>query len=90
MHYFIGLVIISVCVKCLNIDVYIYGTSSPPPPFFFPFLSHPGFFLVILILMYAFIVLVLFVVVVVVVVDCKADFDVDNVQRRELVNVYGV
>ena len=29
-------------------------------------------------------------VVVVVVVDCQADFDVDNVQRRELVNFYGV
>ena len=28
--------------------------------------------------------------VVVVVVDCQADFDVDNVQRRELVNFYGV
>ena len=26
MHYFIGLVIISVCVKCFNIDVRIYGT----------------------------------------------------------------
>ena len=25
-----------------------------------------------------------------VVVDCQADFDVDNVQRRELVNFYGV
>ena len=36
--------------------------------------------------MYAFIVLVLFVVV----VDCQADFDVDNVQRRELVKFYGV
>ena len=22
--------------------------------------------------------------------DCQADFDVDNVQRRELVNFYGV
>ena len=22
--------------------------------------------------------------------DCQADFDVDNVQRRELVNIYGV
>ena len=57
MHYFIGLVIISVC---FNIDVRIYGTllflpAAPPP--FFP--SHPGFF-VILILMYAFIVLVLY------------------------------
>ena len=29
-------------------------------------------------------------VVVVVVVDCQVDFDVDNVQRRELVNLYGV
>ena len=26
VHYFIGLVIISVCVKCFNIDVCIYGT----------------------------------------------------------------
>ena len=43
---------------------------------------RPGFF-VILILMYAFTVLVLFL-------DCQADFAVDNVQRRELVNVYGV
>ena len=25
MHYFIGLVIISVCAKCFNIDVRIYG-----------------------------------------------------------------
>ena len=25
-----------------------------------------------------------------VVVDCQADFDVDNVQRRELVHFYGV
>ena len=24
------------------------------------------------------------------IVDCQADFDVDNVQRRELVNFYGV
>ena len=24
------------------------------------------------------------------VVDCQADFDIDNVQRRELVNLYGV
>ena len=53
MHYFIGLVIILVCVKCFNIDVRIYGTLLLLP--FFPFLFHPGFF-VILILMYAFIV----------------------------------
>ena len=38
---------------------------------------------VILILMYAFIVLVLFS-------HCQVDFDVNNVQRRELVNLYGV
>ena len=65
MHYFIVLVIISVCVKCFNnffvsswlfchfdIDVCIYSNC----PFF----------------------------------DCQADFDVDNVQCRELVNSYGV
>ena len=45
-------------------------------------------FVVILILMYAFKALVLFLFFVV--VDCQADFDVDNVQRRELVNFYGV
>ena len=44
------------------------------------------FVVVILILMYAFIVLVLFFFF----FDCQADFDVDNVQRRELVNFYGV
>ena len=66
--------IISVCVKCFNIDVRMYSTSLlPPPPS--PLCvcvcvgggggggggggCHPGFF-VILILMYAFIVLVPF------------------------------
>jgi len=49
----------SVCVKCFNIDVRIYGTSLLLPPFF-SFLFHPGFSFVILILMYAFIVPVLF------------------------------
>ena len=39
-----------------------------------------------LILMYAFIVLVPFCLF----VDCQADFDIDKIQRRELVNVYGV
>ena len=61
MHYFIGPVIISMCVKCFNIDVHIYGTllflPTPQPQLFLS--SHSGFF-VILILMYAFIVLVLF------------------------------
>ena len=33
---------------------------------------------------------VLVLLVLVVVVGCQADFDVDNVQRRELVNFYGV
>ena len=46
---------------------------------------HCLFLVVILILMYAFIVLVLFFFF-----FCQADFDVDNVQRRELVNLYGV
>ena len=41
-------------------------------------------FFVILILMCAFIALVLFFF------GCRADFDIDNVQRRELVNFYGV
>ena len=50
MHYFIGLVIISVCVKCFNIDVRIYGTLLILASFVV---------VVILILMYAFIVLVL-------------------------------
>ena len=45
----------SVCVKCFNIDVRIYGILLLHPPLFFFF----GFF-VILILMYAFTVLVLF------------------------------
>ena len=49
------------------------------------YFAHPGFF-VILILMY----LYLYFHVVVVVVRCQADFDVDNVQRRELVSFYGV
>ena len=57
MHYFIGLVIISACVKCFNIDLCIYGTLLLLP--FFLLLFHPGFF-VMLILMYTFIVLVLF------------------------------
>ena len=39
------------------------------------------------VLMYAFKALVLFLFFV---VDCQADFDVYNVQRRELVNFYGV
>ena len=74
MHYFIGLLIISVCVKCFDIDVRIYVTRLLLP--FFSFSSW------ILILMYAVTVLVFS--------DCQADFDVDNVQRRELVNVCGV
>ena len=60
MHYFIALVIISVCVKCFNIEVRIYGTLLLLP-FFFPFLFILAFFVVvILILMYVFIVFVLF------------------------------
>ena len=48
--------------------------------FFFLFFFHPGFF-VILILMY---------VCTCTFFDCQADFDVNIVQRRELVNFYGV
>ena len=82
MHYFIGHLIISVCVKCFDIDVRIYGTLLLLPFFLFCFVFVPPAFFGFLILMYAFIVLVLF--------GCQADFDVDNVQRRELVNVCGV
>ena len=53
MHYFIGLVIMSVYVKCFNIDVRIYGTL----------LILAFFVVVILILMYVFIVLVPFLIV---------------------------
>ena len=60
MHYYIVLVIISVCVKCFNIDVRIYSTLLLLPfLLLFYSLFHPGFF-DILILMYAFIVLVHF------------------------------
>ena len=56
MHYLIGLVIISVCVKCFNIDVRIYGTLL-----ILAFVVVVVVVVVvILILMYAFIVLVLF------------------------------
>ena len=92
MHYFIGLVIISVCVKCFNIDVCIYGTLlllPSPPPFF-------SFFFLLLILAFCCCHFDIDVCIyntctfVVVVVDCQADFDFDNVQRRELVNIYEV
>ena len=59
-----------------------------PPPFFSFFSSHPGFFcghFDIDVCLYS-----TCTFVVVVVVDCQADFNVDNVQRRELVNLYGV
>ena len=38
----------------------------------------------------AFLIVMIVLVLFVVVVDCQADFDVDNVQRCELVNLYGV
>ena len=58
MHYFIVLVIISVCVKCFNIDVRIYSTLLLLS-FVFVCL-FVCFILAFLILMYAFIALVLF------------------------------
>ena len=67
------------------IDRVIQALDTKMAIFFFFFLFFLVCFVVILILMYAFIVIVLFVVVVVL-VDCQADFDVDTVQRRELVN----
>ena len=63
-------------------DACIYSSCASSSLFFFFFFFYPGFF-VILILMYAFTVLVC-------VFDCQADFDVDNVQRREVVNFDGV
>ena len=65
MHYFIVLVIISVCVKCFNIDVPIYSTLLLLPSSFFFWGGGGGggvilAFFVILVLMYAFLVLVLF------------------------------
>ena len=65
MHYFIVLVIISVCVKCFN-----------------NFLFHPGFFCHFDIDVCIYSTCTFFY--------CQADFDVDNIQRRELVNIYGV
>ena len=85
MHYFIGLVIISVC---FNIDVRIYGTllflpAAPPP--FFPFSSWLFCHFDIDVCIYStctlFYIYICF--------DCQVDFDVDNVQRRELVIFYG-
>ena len=61
MHYFIVLVIISVCVNCFNIDVRIYSTLLLLPFFCFVFVYFVSSWLFgILILMYALIVLVLF------------------------------
>ena len=86
MHYFIGLVIISVCVKCFNIDVRIYGTLLlfRPPPFFFSFFS------LILAFCCCHFDIDVCIYSTCTFFDCQADFDVDNVQRRELVHFYGV
>ena len=73
MHYFIGLVIISVCVKCFNIDVRIYGTLLHPPPplfFFFFFPSWLSCHFDIDVCIYSTGTFFVF--------DCQADFDVDN------------
>ena len=68
-------------MKCFNIEVPICFFNFYF--YFFNWVSTWLFVVVVnLILMYAFIVLVLF--------DCQADFDADNVQRRELVIFYGV
>ena len=47
MHYFIVLVIISVCVKCFNIDVHIYSTLLLLP-FLFVFFCFVCFILAFL------------------------------------------
>ena len=81
MHYFIGLVIISVCVKCFNIDVRNYG-----PLLLLPFFS----FFFILAFCHFDIDVCIYRTSIFVYYYSQADFDVDNVQRCELVNVYGV
>ena len=81
MQYFIVLVIISVCVKCFNIDVRIYSTLLLLP-FFFGGGGDPGFFCHFDIDVCIYSTCTFFV--------CQADFDVDNVQRLEFVHFYGV
>ena len=81
MHYFIGLMIISVCGECFNIDVRIYGTLLIL------------FFLCVCCCLFCHFdidVCIYTACTFVVVVGCQANFDVDNVQRCKLVNVYGV
>ena len=77
MNYFIGVMTISVCAKCFNIDVRIYGTLL----ILFFCCCHFD----IDVCIYSSCTSCSSVVV-----GCQADFDVDNVQRRELVNLYGV
>ena len=95
MHYFIVLVIISVCVKCFNIDVRMYSTSllpPPPPPLLCVCVCGGGgvggrlsscFFChfdtdVCIYSTCAFLIVKRILII------------VDNVQRSELVNFYGV
>ena len=75
MHYFIVLVFIWVCVKCFNIDAHIYSTRASSS---FPFCFILAFCHVD-IDVYIYSTCALF--------DCQVDFDVDNVQRHELVNI---
>ena len=76
MHYFIVLVIISVYVKCFNIEVRIC--------FFFTLKKKKKLVSTWLFCQFDIDVCIYSIF------DCQADFDVDNVQRRELVNFYGV
>ena len=62
MNAFIIPVLTWVCVKCFNIDVCIYSTSSSSFLFLFCFFVSSGLF-VMLILMQACIVLALFLIV---------------------------
>ena len=65
-------------MNCFNIDVRIYNICASSSSFcLFVFFVSCWLF-VMLILINALIVL-----------DCQADFDVDNIQCRELVNLYG-
>ena len=66
------------CVKCFNIDVRIYS--------FF----YPSAVVVVSSWLFCHFDIDVCIYSSCTFFDCQADFDVDNVQRRELVNVYRV
>ena len=93
MHYFIVLVIISVCVKCFNIDVRLYSTSllppPPPPPFVCVCVGGGGGRLSSWVFCHFDIDVCIYSTCAFLIVK-RILIIVDNVQRSELVNFYGV